>query len=171
MRDHAESPSAATTSRSSSASNPASTRIVALPSCTTNTDRAAFDDCTTLANMGPSTAGASFIHRYADDAQIPIRSATTRGISPVALTSAISRARSSAVCRLRMLASWHHALPLNTWASWIGYKESTATSSEIESHPDGLRHPQNAPPKTQLQQIVNLTLERFVRGMICATAA
>src|SRR4051812_2988124 len=108
VRDHVDSPSADTTARNSAASKPASTRIDTRASCTITSARGVARDGTTLANIGASTVvagAASFTHRYADDAQTPIRSATTRGISPVALTSAINRSRSSAVCRFRMPTS------------------------------------------------------------------
>ena len=106
MRDHVAPPNADTTARNNSASKPASTRIDAGPNCTTTPAPEAARDGTTLANTGgPAADAASFTHRYADDAQTPNRSATTRGTSPVARTSAISRSRASAVCRLRMPTS------------------------------------------------------------------
>ena len=108
MRDHVAPPNADTTARNNSAAKPASTRIDACPNCTTTPAPEAARDGTTLANTGVSTVAAepaSFTHRYADDAQTPNRSATTRGMSPVAFTSAISRSRASAVCRLRMPTS------------------------------------------------------------------
>src|SRR5665213_778001 len=97
-------------------------RIAARPNCTTNPERDADCDGTTLANTEALAIEASFIHRYADDAQTPNRSATTRGVSPVAFTSAISRSRASAVCRLRMRALCGARKRLNRWASRSAYK-------------------------------------------------
>ena len=88
--------------------------------CTTTAAGVAARDGTTLANTDVSTVAAdaaSFIHRYADDAQTPNRSATTRGMSPVAFTSAINRSRSSAVCRLRM----PHVMPDDDEPSTDGF--------------------------------------------------
>ena len=90
---------------------------------------------TTLANtgalgaldaaLGTAVAAAdatSFIHRYADDAQTPIRSATTRAVSPEDRTSAISRSRSSTVCRRRMHPLLQGSAPDHRWAWRIGYE-------------------------------------------------
>jgi len=90
--------------------------MIARPSWTTSDGRDATRAGTARANTGASGAEVSFIHRYAGDAQIPKHSATTRGNSPVALTSAISRARSSAVCRSRMPAATRH--PENGLKRW-----------------------------------------------------
>jgi hypothetical protein len=114
--DHLEPlPNAATTDRSSSASKPVATRIVAAPTCTASSAAAIGSGRTSFANLG-ALAGAFFIHRYALDTEIPSRFATVFTVSPVARTSAISRARSSAVYCLRMP-------PFGTaryMGSWIG---------------------------------------------------
>ena len=67
VRDHELLPNAAITLRKSSASNPASTRIVAGPSCTLSPELDADRERTILANTGAPCAeveaDASFIHR------------------------------------------------------------------------------------------------------------